>query len=248
VPEPEDGHEDGHGSGEAAVRFQVGRGPVSLHLGLHRLVALLARTLAEQGLPLPHPESLPLLGPGDAGAVSGSAAAPRLPAIAVGCRVAVVGLVAQKEFNGSLGVAEEYLPAQGRWAVALDGAAPGSGSLRVKPENLALAADAATGMDGMATGMDGKRRLAWCLLEPPLRALAWCGQVRSGLWARNGNPAAMQAAAYGEPPLAATHRDLDLAAVQCAGLLLGPDQLLATVKTNLQPPSPSSQPGGVCRV
>lgn len=271
----------GSGSGEKGeegddnreVRFQVGRGPVSLHLGLHRLVALLMRKLAEHTLPLPSLQALPQLirphkavqeqqhrlsalqlassptkiatTPAAVAAAFTSAGSMSMP-IAVGRRVQVEGLSGRKELNGSIGLAEEYHPSLGRWVVALVGENGVVNRMRIKPVNLRVVEAAMKGtseevqqeqqphQEGATTIITDdarfvRKRFAWCLLEQPLRALSWCGQVRAGAWKRNGSPAASQAGAYGEPPLAATHRDLDLVAVQTAGLLLGPEELLETV-------------------
>jgi len=259
--------EDSEGEGE--VRFQVGRGPVSLHLGLHRLIALLMRKLAEHNMPLPGLKALPQLlrpeevhmeqnrlsekqlssSPSTALASAAASAAVSTSGllsmpVAVGRRVRVEGLTGRKELNGSIGLAEEYHPSLRRWVVALrDGESGAVSRVRIKADNLTVVVKGAATKTseeedmeqphrGGAISDDAKsmrKRFAWCLLEQPLRALSWCGQVRAGAWKRNGSPAESQAGAYGEPPLAATHRDLDLLAVQTAGLLLGAEELLRTV-------------------
>jgi hypothetical protein len=86
-------------------------------------------------------EKTPLNGPSAAAGASAVAAAAAAAAAAaearvgcrIGCRVELHSLVAKPELNGQHGVVSAAAPADGRWAVLLDGAAK---PMALKPKNL----------------------------------------------------------------------------------------------------------------
>lgn len=69
--------------------------------------------------------------------------------------------------------------------------------------------------------------LAFTLADFPLRCLAFCAQVRCGMWRRNGSMPENLAFNYDRPPLCKSLRNTDLTSIQTAILVMGPDTTLA---------------------
>uniref|UniRef100_A0A7S3JTU1 E3 ubiquitin-protein ligase n=1 Tax=Aureoumbra lagunensis TaxID=44058 RepID=A0A7S3JTU1_9STRA len=71
-----------------------------------------------------------------------------------------------------------------------------------------------------------RRALGIALMEPALRALAYCAHVSAGMWSRNGPIAMSSCFYYSSPPSCHSLRDIDLAAVQIAATVLPPDAII----------------------
>ena len=124
-----------------AATFHVHSNAVSLHLPLHRMVALVALRMSERGLALP----------------------------------------GARHFQSLLG--------------SLSTSDPTTTTTTTSPRPDLM-----------------RQYLGLGLIEHPLRALVFSGQVKAGLWRRNGAAVASQEMHYGSPGLGRCMRDLDLAA------------------------------------
>lgn len=80
------------------------------------------------------------------------------------------------------------------------------------------------------------------LLDYPLQCLSFISQVYCDMWRRNGSSVANMAYNYQRVPLCRSLRDIDIAAVQMAGVGLGGDVLIALSMTRFEVMFPFPQP------